>query len=206
MPSLEFHFDFGSPNVYLAHQAIQQIEARLGVRFDYVPILLGGVFKATNNLPPMVSMEGILNKGDYMQVETRRFLKQYSLQPYTFNPHFPVNTLHLMRGAVYAKNTDYFDTYMDEMCRHMWQEPKNMADLEVFKGTLENSGLPADEILEGIGQPDVKSTLISNTEESVRRGNFGAPTFFVDDEIFFGKNTLAEVEAWFVQESDADKH
>ena len=197
MPSLEFHFDFASPNAYLAHRVIPKVEKRLGARFEYVPILLGGVFKATNNVPPMVSMQGIENKAQYMQVETRRFLKLYNTQAYAPNPHFPVNTLHLMRGAVFTLDTDYFERYVEEVFKHMWREPKNMGDLQVIEDALNSSGLPATEILAGIQQPAVKQRLISNTEQSVKRGTFGAPTFFVDDELFFGKQTLDEVEKWF---------
>ena len=199
MPSLEFHFDFGSPNAYLAHRVIPQREARLGARFEYVPILLGGVFKATNNVSPAVSLQGIKNKPQYMQIETRRFLEYYGIEGYAPNPHFPVNTLPLMRGAVYAQGTDYFETYVQEVYRHMWQEPKDMGDLQVIEDALNSSGLPAAEILAGIQQAEVKQRLISNTEQSVQRGTFGAPTFYVDDELFFGKQTLREVEEWFAR-------
>ena len=203
MPSLEFHFDFGSPNAYLAHRVIPQIEARLGARFTYVPVLLGGVFKATNNMSPAVSMQGIKNKPQYMQIETRRFLEYYGIEGYAPNPHFPVNTLPLMRGAVYALGTDYFETYVHEVYRHMWQQPKDMGDLQVIDDALNSSGLPTAEILAGIQQAEVKQGLISNTEQSVQRGTFGAPTFYVDDELFFGKETLREVEEWFARLSQA---
>ena len=200
MPSLEFHFDFGSPNAYLSHRVIPQVEARLGARFEYVPILLGGVFKATNYVSPAVSLAGIDNKPQYMQIETSRFLERYGVDAYAPNPHFPVNTLQIMRGAVFAQGTDYFERYVDEVYKHMWREPKNMGDLQVIEDALNSSGLPAAEILAGIQQSEVKQALIHNTETTVQKGTFGAPTFYVDDEIFFGKETLRDVEAAFVGE------
>ena len=199
MVTVEFHFDFGSPNAYLAHLAIPQIEKRTGVRFDYQPVLLGGVFKATNNVSPAVSMQGIKNKPQYAQIETRRFLKAYGVTAYEPNPHFPVNTLQIMRGAVFAKRQGYFETYVDEVYRHMWREPKKMDELEIIRAALAESGLPVDEILAGAQDPEVKQALIANTEASVARGTFGSPTFFVGNEIFFGKDKLRDVEEEIVR-------
>ncbi len=193
-PDVAFHFDFGSPNAYLAHQAIPQIEARTGVRFDYVPVLLGGVFKATNNVSPAVSLSGIRNKPEYQRIETERFLKAYGVEGYTPNPHFPVNTLKIMRGAVYARGQDYFDRYVDEVYQHMWKKARKMDELDIIEAALNESGLSAAEILAGMEDPEVKAKLIANTESSVARGTFGSPTFFVNDEIYFGKDRLRDVE------------
>ncbi len=193
-PKVTFHFDFGSPNAYLSHLVIPQIEARTGVPFEYVPVLLGGVFKATNNVSPAVSLAGIKNKGEYSRIETERFLAQYDVPAYTPNPHFPVNTLKIMRGAVFAQGTDYFERYVDEVYRHMWHEAKKMDEDDVISAALEESDLPVAEILAGMQDPDVKATLIANTEASVAAGTFGSPTFFVDDEIYFGKDKLRDVE------------
>ena len=135
-PRLEFHFDFGSPNAYLAHLVIPAIEARTGATFSYVPILLGGVFKATNNVSPAVSLKGIANKPEYYALETRRFLKKHAITAYTRNPHFPVNTLQLMRGAVFAQSQDYFAQYVDAVYHHMWVEPKKMDEAEVMREAL----------------------------------------------------------------------
>ena len=193
-PRLEFHFDFGSPNAYLAHLVIPAIEARTGAPFTYVPILLGGVFKATNNVSPAVSLKGIANKPEYYALETRRFLKKHAITAYTRNPHFPVNTLRLMRGAVFAQSQDYFARYVDAMYHHMWVEPKKMDEAEVMREALVASGLPAEAIMAGVQQPAIKQRLIENTEDAVARGVFGAPSFFVGDELFFGKDKLVEVE------------
>ena len=193
---LEFHFDFGSPNAYLSHLVIPEIEQRLGRSIGYVPVLLGGVFKATNNVAPGVSMQGILNKPAYMQLETKRFLKTHNITKYQQNPHFPVNTLMLMRGAVFAETSGFFEDYVNEIFHHMWGEPKKMDELDVFEAALIASNLPSASILEGIQDPHVKSKLIDNTTTSVARGNFGSPTFFVDNEMFFGKDKLRDFEQY----------
>ena len=191
---VEFHFDFGSPNAYLAHRVIPEIESRAGVRFTYVPVLLGGVFKATNNVSPAVSLQGIKNKGEYQGLETRRFLERHGITNYRSNPHFPVNTLQIMRGAIVGQREGCFERYVDEVYRHMWSEPRKMDDPDVIRAALEESGLPADTILAGIQKPDVKQQLIANTEDSVNRGVFGSPSFFVGGELYFGKDRLRDVE------------
>jgi 2-hydroxychromene-2-carboxylate isomerase len=192
--NIEFHFDFGSPNAYLSHRAIPEIEKRTGQKFDYIPVLIGGVFKATGNASPMVTLQGIKNKGEYQGIETERFLKKHGITDYNRNPHFPVNTLQIMRGAVFAKTQGYFEKYIDEVYRHMWSNPKKMDEAEVIRTAFNESGLPADEIFEGMQNPDIKQQLIDNTERSVEMGAFESPTFFVENQIFFGKDKLVEVE------------
>ena len=190
----EFHFDFGSPNAYLSHLVVPAIEERTGVAFKYVPVLLGGVFKATGNVSPMVSLQGIRNKPEYQRLETERFVRQHGITEYRANPHFPVNTLQIMRGAVFAEREGFLAAYVDAVYRHMWAAPKKMDDAEVIAAALEESSLPAERILAGIGQPEIKAGLIANTESSVQRGVFGSPSFFVGDELYFGKDKLREVE------------
>lgn len=194
MPTVEHHFDFGSPNAYLAHLVIPEIEARTGVVFEYVPILLGGVFKLTNNKPPLQSLAGIRNKPEYERLEMERFLRRHAITRFRFNPHFPINTLGLMRGAIAAGDLGVFDRYVDEIFRHMWAEPKQLDDPEVLRAALEASGLDATKLLARAQEPDVKQRLVQSTEASVARGTFGAPTFFVDGEIWFGKDRLRDVE------------
>ena len=191
---VEFYFDFGSPNAYLSHLVIPAVETRTGVKFDYVPILLGGVFKATNNVSPAVSLQGIKNKGEYMQLETQRFLAEHDITNYAANPFFPVNTLILMRGAIVAQREGFFERYVNEMYRHMWAEPKKMDDPDVVQAALEESDLPADVLMTGIADGDVKQQLIANTEDAVARGVFGSPSFFVGDQLYFGKDKLRDVE------------
>jgi 2-hydroxychromene-2-carboxylate isomerase len=190
----EFHFDFGSPNAYFAHLVVPGIEQRTGVRFTYVPVLLGGVFKATGNVSPAVSLRGIKNKGEYTALETRRFLARHGITRFASNPHFPVNTLQIMRGAVAARRLGCFERYVDEVYRHMWAEPKKMDDPAVIAAALEESGLPAKQLLELAGDAAVKQELLENTERSVARGTFGSPSFYVGDELYFGKDSLRDVE------------
>jgi len=194
MVDVEFHFDFGSPNAYLSHLVIPAIEQRTGTEFAYVPILLGGVFKLTNNRSPAESLAGIKNKPEYERLEMRRFLDRNRITRFQMNPFFPVNTLTLMRGAVAARTLGVFDRYVDEMFRHMWADPKKMDDPAVLQAALEESGFDAERLLELVQTRAVKDELIANTERSVTRGTFGAPTFFVGDEIYFGKDRLRDVE------------
>ena len=191
---VEFHFDFGSPNAYLAHKVIPTIEARTGVKFEYVPVLIGGVFKATNNKPPMVALAGIKNKPEYNALETERFKHKHGIDSFKFNPHFPINTLSIMRGAVYAIANGFGKDYIDAVYRCMWENELNMADAEVMQIAFTDAGLSAAEIIAGTADPAVKQQLIDNTNTSVARGNFGSPTFFVGDEMFFGKDRLRDVE------------
>ena len=194
MNRVEFHFDFGSPNAYLAHLVIPDIEQRLREKFVYVPVLLGGVFKLTNNRSPAESMAGIRNKAEYDRIETARFLKRHGIMRFARNPFFPVNTLVLMRGAVAAQRLGVFARYVDEIFRHMWADPKKMDDPNVLRGALIESRLDADAILALTQAQDVKDELLANTQRSVERGTFGSPTFFIGDEIFFGKDRLRDVE------------
>jgi 2-hydroxychromene-2-carboxylate isomerase len=194
MVTVEFHFDFGSPNAYLSHLVIPQIEQRTGVKFAYVPILLGGVFKLTNNRSPAESLVGIKNKPEYERLEMNRFLRRHGITRFQSNPFFPVNTLMLMRGAIAAQSLGVFERYVDEMYRHMWAEPKKMDDPTVLRAALDESGLDRERFFELVQTPEIKDRLLQNTQRSVERGTFGAPTFFVGEEIFFGKDRLREVE------------
>lgn len=195
----EFHFDFGSPNAYLSHLVIPAIEARTGVKFTYVPVLLGGVFKLTNNRSPVEAFAGIRNKPEFMQRETERFLARHGITRYRRNPFFPVNTLAIMRGAVAAEQEGVFAPYVDAVFGYMWGEPKKMDDPAVIGAALTSSGLPADRLMARAKETDVKERLLALTQASVARGTFGSPTFFVRDEMFFGKDQLRDVEEEIVR-------
>jgi len=194
MSPVEFHFDFGSPNAYLSHLVIPAIEQRTGAKFQYVPVLLGGIFKATNNRSPAESFAGIKNKPDYERLEMQRFLRRHKIATFKMNPFFPVNTLALMRGAIAAQSLGIFERYVDEMFRHMWANPKKMDDPEVLRAALDESGLDSARLIALTQDPDIKNRLLENTQRSVAAGSFGAPTFYVGSEIFFGKDRLRDVE------------
>jgi 2-hydroxychromene-2-carboxylate isomerase len=199
----EFLFDFGSPNAYLSHLLIPGVEQRTGARFKYVPILLGGVFRLTNNKSPIESFKDVKNKLEFQRVEMRRFVKRNSITAFKMNPFFPVNTLQLMRGAVAAEMEGVFVPYVEAMFRYMWAEPKKMDDPEVIRTSLNDAGLPADLLLRRAQEDDVKQRLLANTQAAVERGVFGSPSFFVGEELFFGKDQLRDVEEELTRQRQA---
>jgi 2-hydroxychromene-2-carboxylate isomerase len=199
----EFLFDFGSPNAYLSHLVIPSVEQRTGARFKYVPILLGGVFRLTNNKSPIESFAGIKNKPEFQRLEMRRFLKRHNITAFKMNPFFPVNTLQLMRGAVAAETEGVFMPYVDAMFRFMWAEPRKMDDPEIVRASLREARLDADLLLRRVQEDDVKARLLENTQRAVDRGVFGSPSFFVGDELFFGKDQLRDVEEEIAQQKQA---
>ena len=190
----QFLFDVGSPNAFLSHEALPAIERRIGVKFDYVPVLLGGIFKATNNKSPAETLAGIKNKREFQAVETERFVKRFKVQPYVWNSFFPVNTLNLMRAAVAAQFEGMFEGYVEAAFHHMWREPKKMDDPDIALAAFKASGLDAAKLFARAQDADVKAKLIENTQSAVERGAFGSPTFFVGNEMFFGKDQLRDVE------------
>jgi len=199
MVKVEHHFDFGSPNSYLAWKIIPEIEKRTGVTFVNVPILLGGVFKLTGNRPPMIAFGNIKNKPQYENIEMQRFIARHKLTRFKFNSHFPVNTVQIMRGAVAAEMDGVLPKYMDVVFRAMWEDSKKMDDADVIRQVLDAGGLDGARILARIQDQDVKDRLLANTQASVDRGTFGAPTFYVGSEIFFGKDRLRDVEEEIVR-------
>ena len=186
-PRVEFHFDFGSPNAYFCHKVIPQIEARTGAKFVYVPVLLGGVFKLTNNQAPMMQFKGIKNKNEYMRLEIARFIAKHKLSAFKMNPHFPVNTVQIMRGAVVADRGGFLARYADAVFHHMWEEPKKLDDADVIKAALDGSGLDGAAVLAGIQVQDVKDTLMANTEASVGAATLAVRRFLSARRCFLGK-------------------
>ncbi len=193
-PPVEFHFDFGSPNAYFAHKVIPALEARTGVKVRYVPVLLGGIFKLTNNQPPMAQFKDVKNKNEYQRLEIQRFIRRHNLTKFHFNPHFPVNTVQIMRGAVAAERAGKLAPYVDVVFHNMWEVPKKMDDAAIIADALAAGGLDGAGLLAATQEQAVKDALLKNTEASVARGNFGSPTFFVGNEMFFGKDRLRDVE------------
>lgn len=193
-PVVQFLFDFGSPNAYLCHKVIPEIEWRTRIKFEYVPVLLGGLFKLANNRSPVEAFAGIANKQAYDRLEMQRFVAKHKLDRFRNNPFFPVNTLQIMRGAVAAQKLGNFMPYVDAMYEAMWEQGRNMSDQNEIIEVLTAAGIDLKDLLEASQQPDVKSSLIANTQSAFECGAFGSPTFFVGKEIFFGKDRLREVE------------
>src|SRR6202035_3582575 len=174
----QFMFDFGSPNAFLSHEAIPAIEARTGVKFEYVPVLLGGIFKATNNKSPAETLAGVKNKREFHALETERFVRRFQVKPYSWNPFFPVNPLKRMRAAIAAQFEGVFEPYVDAAFHHMWAEPKKMDDPEVAMKAFTASGLDAAKLFARAQEGDVKAKLIENTQSAVERGAFGSSAVF----------------------------
>jgi len=193
-PAIEFIFDFASPNAYLAYRALPPILARTGAKLEIVPCLLGGIFKATGNRPPMVAFADVKGKMDYERLEIRRFVAKHGLDKFRFNPYFPVNSLMLMRGLVAAQALGEEPAYLEMGLRGMWEEGLKLDDPEILARRIEAAGLDAEVLLERAQRPETKQRLADETAAAVRRGAFGIPTFFVAGEMFFGKERLAQVE------------
>lgn len=187
--NIEFYFDFGSPTAYLAYTQLQLIAERQKTNLIYCPVLLGGIFKATGNNPPA----SVPAKGMYMMVDLQRYADKYKV-PYKRNPHFPVNTLSLMRGAVSYQEDGDFLKYVNVIFQNMWVEPKNLNDHEVLEKVLMENNFDIDDFMKRISDQNIKNKLISNTENAVKKGAFGAPTIFIGDEMFFGQDRMEFVE------------
>ena len=195
MKKIDFYFDFASPNAYFGFNVLKKFPEKYDCEINYIPVLLGGIFKATNNKPPMEQFFGVLNKNEYQSLEIERFVNRHGLTKFKMNPHFPVISLQIVRGAIAAEMDGYLEDYIEKVLLHMWEEPKKMDDPEVIKAAFEESGFDSEKLLGQMQDPDVKAKLISNTEDAVKRGLFGIPTFFIDDEMYFGKDTI-----WMIEE------
>ncbi len=193
MASAEFLFDFASPNAYLAHKVIPAVQDRTGTTFEYTPVLLGGLFKLTGNQAPMFAFSGIPNKLAYERLEMQRFIERHNL-PFTMNPHFPINTLLLMRMATAAALDGELKPFVDAAFRLMWEAPQKMDDPEIAVASLQGAGIDAGALHRRSQDADVKAKLLASTENAAARGAFGIPTFFVGDQIYFGKDRLRDVE------------
>jgi 2-hydroxychromene-2-carboxylate isomerase len=196
---VQFMFDFGSPNAYLAELVVPGVERRTGVKFEYVPVLLGGIYKLTGNSSPADYLRGIKNKPEFQELETQRFIRRHNITSFRKNPFFPVNTLQMMRGAVAAQFEGVFEPYFRAAYHHMWEEPKKMDDPQVARDAFISSGIDFDRLFARSQQPDVKNRLLQLTQDAVDRGAFGSPTFFVGSEMFFGKDQLRDVEEAIVE-------
>ena len=192
--TVDFIFDFASPNAYFSYKAFPPILERTNASLNLIPCLLGGIFKATGNQAPMLAFAGVTGKLEYDRLEIERFIKKHDLSDFVFNPHFPVNTLLLMRGAIAAEADGRLVEYVEAGLKLMWEDGRKMDDPEVFVSALGEAGFDGANLLERTQDPQVKARLVANTAAAVARGAFGVPTFYVGDEMFFGKDRLAQVE------------
>ena len=192
--TVDFIFDFASPNAYLVHNAIPEIEQRTGAKFIYKPCLLGGIFKATNNQAPMIAFGDIPAKMAYDGLEMERFIARHNLTNFKMNPNFPIITLQLMRAATAAEADGYLMDFISAMLPCMWEKGLKMDDPDVIRTAFTDAGFDADKLFEQMAGDEIKGQLVANTQAAVDRGAFGIPTFFVGDEMFFGKERLGQVE------------
>ncbi len=196
MPTaVDFIFDFGSPNAYLVHQVLPGITTRTGAKFNYIPCLLGGIFKATGNQPPWQAFADVPQKLNYEQIEMQRFIALHKLTRFTMNPHFPVVTLLLMRGAVAAEMDGRLAEYVDAGTCFMWEDGLKMDDTDVYTKAFDGAGFDGAALLEKTQDQKIKDKLMANTQAAIERGVFGIPTFFAGDDMFFGKERLGQLEA-----------
>lgn len=185
MKQVEFLFDFGSPTTYIAYRVLPRIAAAGAAEVLWRPILLGGIFRATGNASPVM----VPAKGRWMLKDLARWAQKYEI-PFVPNPHFPINTLLLMRGAMGYLGTPNFHRYLEIVFEALWVEQQNLNDEEVVGSVLSAGGLDPQEFLGLVGNPDIKARLKADTEAAVERGVFGAPTFFVDSNMYFGQDRL----------------
>jgi 2-hydroxychromene-2-carboxylate isomerase len=190
--TFEFLFDFGGPNSYLTHKVLPEFCAENEVEAVYVPVLLGGLFKLTNNQAPLIRYAETPAKRNYEMLEFERFVKAHAI-PFQMNPHFPINSLLLMRGAVAAQHRGCFMPYVDAIMTAMWEDGLNTGDPAVVQQVLDKAGLDSAALMAKADDPAVKTELATNTEKAVARGAFGVPTFFVGEEMFWGKERLAQL-------------
>jgi 2-hydroxychromene-2-carboxylate isomerase len=188
--TIEFLFDVGSPTTYLAHRRLPAIVARTVATVDYQPVLLGGIMKATGNAPPGM----VIPRGKWMAIDMARYASRENI-PLAMNPYFPINTMVMMRMLTAAKGTAEFAPLLEALFVAMWEQQRNMADPAVVAEVLQAAGFDPAAWLEKANDPAVKAALVAATESAVARGAFGAPTFFVGDEFFFGQDRLDWVEA-----------
>ncbi|MFL2715102.1 MAG: 2-hydroxychromene-2-carboxylate isomerase [Gammaproteobacteria bacterium] len=193
---VDFIFDVASPNTYFAHKLIPNFEKRTGTKFRYIPCLLGGIHKLTNNQPPFIAYADCENKNNYQMIEIERFVKQHKLTKYKFNSHFPPVTIQVQRGAIAAQRLKIFEEYFECVISAMWENDKNISDINILHETLEQSNLDVAAIMNIATSQECKDKLIANTDDAVSRGAFGAPTFFYENQIFFGKDHLYQLEEY----------
>ena len=193
--NVDFIFDFASPNAYLCHKAIQKLEKTHDIKFNYIPCLLGGIMKLSNNQPPMVTLADIPNKLKYeFDTAFNRFMKEHNITKFKMNEHFPVNTISLIRGAIVAQKNDFFESYVEIVLSGLWEQSLKLDTPEALHELLNNNDCYPDLVIEGIAKDEIKAELIANTSEAVEKGAFGIPTFFVENEMFYGKDSLRELK------------
>ncbi|GHA88957.1 2-hydroxychromene-2-carboxylate isomerase [Algimonas arctica] len=185
MKNLDFYYDFGSPNVYLAWKALSQVE---GLTLTLKPALIGGIFKGANNQPPWQAFAGVPAKMQYMMVEIKRFAAMYDVAEFQMNPHFPVNTLLAMRTAMVAHADEVAEIYFQAVQTAMWETGRDVSKPDVLAAVLTEAGLPGEPMVARTQEPEIKQALMDVTQAAIDRGLFGLPTWFDAQDMYFGKD------------------
>lgn len=193
---VDFIYDVATPNGYLAHKVVPWFEKRTGAKFNYIPCLAGGIFKLTNNTPPLIATANVKNKADYFFIEINRFIEKHKLTKFKNNSYFPQNSLNIQRGAVAANKLGILMEYIECTMTAMWEKDLNIQELDVLKKALNDDGIDHETIFNMIQTKECKDKLIANTSWAVKSGAFGIPTFLIDDQIFFGKDHLYQLEEY----------
>ena len=191
----EFYYDFGSPNSFLIHSIIEKIEKKTGWKALYKPVLLGGIFKLTNNQAPLITFKNVRNKTEYIKKEINRFVRIHGVQ-YKWNKDFPLRTVELMRTAVFLEKSSHYKNFVNKIFFHIWSEPKKLDDPEIFKNIIEELKLSEEKIIHAINTEEIKNKLKEYTKKAVEKGIFGLPSFIIDDELFFGKESIYDLESY----------
>ncbi len=191
--TLEFVYDFCSPNAFMAHKMLPGLAESRAVPFVRVPVLLSAVFKATNNQNPFQAFAENRQKSAYLTHDLHRFARRRGIS-FHMSPHFPLNTKFAMRGAMYAMGKPWESRYVDAVFDAIWVHGQKVDDVNVLADVLLEHDLPVRKIRAAIGDAETKQKLKEQTKAAVRKGVFGVPSIFVGSEMFFGKNSLSNVE------------
>ncbi|MEM9838139.1 MAG: 2-hydroxychromene-2-carboxylate isomerase [Pseudomonadota bacterium] len=192
--TVEFLYDFGSPNAYFAWRVLPGIAEKAGADLVLKPVLLGGVFKATGNQSPVMAYANVQGKLAYENLEMQRYIAKHGLTSFTFNPHFPQNSLLMMRAAMVAEAQSTLHPYTEACFKAMWEDGAKLDEPETFVSVLTEAGLNGQALLEGAQDPAHKEALKTATAQAVERGIFGVPTIFVGDDMYFGKERMGQIE------------
>ena len=191
MTQIDFYYDFGSPNVYFADKALAKLS---GIEVIMHPVLIGGVFKSTNNQPPWLTFAKVPAKMRYEQLEITRFIEDHKLTDFKFNSAFPVNTLLAMRGAIAAQKAGVHEAYYRAGIKAIWEDNQNISQPEILASVMDAAGLDGKALVEATGDPEIKQGLMDATADCVARGVFGLPAMFVGDDLYFGKDRVWQIE------------
>lgn len=191
--TIEFIFDFVSPNAYLVWQPLRALAARQGAQIKITPAFLGGMHKLTGNAPPFIRDAEVKGKNAYAKLEMQRFIEKHGFHRFKMNPKFPFNSVNLLRMLVSLSGDDQIK-FIDAMTPALWEEGLDVTDAAAVAAVLTKAGFDAEALAEKAQDPAIKQALIDNTERAVERGTFGIPTFYIGEEMFFGKERLGQIE------------